>query len=121
MRTKIVLGNGGKLSDGMNMWPRLGWHELLVYGMLRRKCCVGGPPIELPQPSGNCASLEQAINALSSAFAEESDVLEARHASFVDAATCAQNTRDRAYKYRTGPLSGGQLSYDAFLKRNTSQ
>ena len=121
MRTKIVRGSGGKLTDGMNMWPRLGWHELLVYGMLRRKCCAGGPSIELPQPTGNCASLEQAINALSSAFAEESHDLEAKHASFVDAATCALHTRDRAYKYPTGPLSGGQLSYDGFLKRNTSQ
>ena len=48
MRAKIVLGGGGRLTDGMNIWPRLGWHELVVYGMLRAACCPGTPQVELP-------------------------------------------------------------------------
>jgi len=121
MRTKIVLGSGGKLTQGMQMWPRLGWHEMLVYGMLRRTCCPAGPGVDLPDPHGDCPPMGRTIDALSLAFAQGASGLGPHHEAFVRAATCAHRTRDRAYRYGTGPLSGGQLSYDAFVKRSASR
>ena len=115
MRAKIVLGGGGRLTDGMNIWPRLGWHELVVYGMLRAACCPGTPQVELPTSPGSCPSIAQTVNELAASFASGSRSLDDEHARFVEAADCAYRSRDRAYRYRTGPLSGGQVSYGAFV------
>lgn len=117
MRAKLVRGSRGKLTSGMNMWPRLGWHELTAYGMMRRKCCAGHPGIELPAPTASCPSLATLVDELSRAYEKGSDIAPHRDA-FIEAATCTQRIRDRNYRYSTGPLSGGQVAFNDFARHN---
>jgi len=118
LRTKIVRGSAGKLSEGMNAWPRMLWHQLAVYGILRRRCCPAAPPIKLPDSKGTCAPLEVAINDLSTAFVGNSDNLRPHVERFNAAADCALRIRDNAYRYPTGPLTGGQVYFYEFLRRS---
>lgn len=118
LRTKIVRGSGGKRSGGTNEWPRLLWHELAVYGIMRRKCCPGAPPIKLPASKGPCPPLEDTINDLSTEISGNTKDLRPQLDKFDAAALCALRIRDKAYRYPTGPKTGGQVFFYEILRRN---
>ena len=43
---KMVVGAGGKLTDGMREWAGLGWYEAAAYGVLRARCCPTPAPLK---------------------------------------------------------------------------
>lgn len=46
VRTRVVVGAGGKLTDGMREWAGLGWYEAAAYGVLRARCCPSPAPLK---------------------------------------------------------------------------
>ncbi|MCU0692683.1 MAG: protein kinase [Polyangiaceae bacterium] len=118
MRQRIVLGSGGRLTEGMNEWSRLGWHELAVYAIAREVCCATSEPLVLPPPVGSCPPVDRTADSVAVAFDTRASDLTDRIVRFQRAADCAQNTKAPGFKYPAGPISGGQVVFDAFLKRN---
>ncbi|MBW2456270.1 MAG: hypothetical protein JRI68_17255 [Deltaproteobacteria bacterium] len=46
VRARVVLGAGGKVTDGMREWAGLGWYEAAAYGVLRARCCPSPAPLK---------------------------------------------------------------------------
>jgi hypothetical protein len=46
VRARVVIGAGGKVTDGMREWGGLGWYEMAAYGLLRAHCCASAPPLK---------------------------------------------------------------------------
>jgi len=40
MKTRIVLGNGGHVSEGMKEWALSGWYQLATFAVVRSRCCM---------------------------------------------------------------------------------
>jgi hypothetical protein len=117
IRTKLVVAAGGQLTTAMNEWPRLGWYQLAVYGMLRKSCCVDAEPLSLPLGPSSCESMVEIVGGLAESFRNGAGV-EAARERFETGATCYQNTHVKGYSYPTGPFGGSQLYFSAFLERN---
>ena len=121
MRRRIVMGSRGHVTKGMNEWSRLAWHELAVYAILRQACCPSPGPIELPPPVQSCKAVGTMADNLAAAFVKNASDFDDRLLEFHRAADCAHYTNAPGYKYPAGPISGGQIVFDEFLKRNRAR
>jgi hypothetical protein len=117
MRASIVRGGRGTFTTGMDEWPRLGWYELLVWGVLRAACCPGSAVIEIPKAEP-CEWLQPSVERAAQAIlARQREQADQALAEFEKAAMCMQFQQTRPFKYTTPPRSGGQLPYGKFVTR----
>jgi len=101
----------------MDEWPRLGWYELLVWGVMRSACCPGVAAVELPK-SEPCEWLQPMVERAAAAIlAHHRQQADEAVAEFEKAAMCLQFQESRPFKYTNPPRSGGQLSFGKFVSR----
>jgi len=118
MRSRIVLGARGKVSAAMHEWSRLEWHELAAYAIFRHACCPNPEPLDLPPPVRSCGAVGTAADHLAEAFVTNDPKFDDRLVQFHRAADCAHYGKAPGFHYPAGPISGGQVAFAAFLKRN---
>ncbi|MBW2529775.1 MAG: hypothetical protein JRI23_36700 [Deltaproteobacteria bacterium] len=59
-------GEPGKLPPAMQEWAKLGWYEMAVFAVARRRCCAEPPPLATPLGIDLCP-LDQALEELGKA------------------------------------------------------
>lgn len=118
MRSRIVIGARGNITDAMREWSRLEWHEIAAYAIFRHACCPSPEPLDLPPPVRSCSAVGTTADALAKAFVDEDPKFDERLVQFHRAADCAHYGNAPGYNYPAGPISGGQVAFAAFLERN---
>lgn len=121
MRSRIVIGARGKVTPAMHEWARLEWHELAVIAILRHGCCPSPGPLDLPPPVRSCSAVGVSADNLAKAFVSKDPKLDERIVQFHRAADCAFYGKAPGYSYPSGPISGGQVVFAGFLKRNMAR
>ena len=46
VKSQVVLGSKGGVSQGMRVWAGLGWYHMAAYSLLRTQCCGEVPKLE---------------------------------------------------------------------------
>jgi hypothetical protein len=118
IKSRVVLGSGGRLTDGKREWALVGWYEMAVFAVIRGRCCPSAAPLKLPEPAASCSATDQRLNDLAAAVIATSDAKDKKLKEAVDQYTKAiyclvRNGQAAAYA-RTDPPQGGEDT--AFLK-----
>lgn len=45
VKSQVVLGSNGGVSQGMRLWAGLGWYHMAAYSLLRTHCCADAPKL----------------------------------------------------------------------------
>ncbi|MEB2313350.1 MAG: protein kinase [Sorangiineae bacterium] len=69
LRTAIVQGSAGGVSDAMKLMSRLGWYDMAAFAVARSGCCTDAKPLELPAPTQGCGRADAALDTLGHALA----------------------------------------------------
>jgi serine/threonine protein kinase len=119
MRARIVTASRGGLTQGMQEWSRLGWYELVVWGVLRGACCGAVEPlVELPESPPRCEPLLPAVeNAARTIVARDKEQLDPHVAAFEKVGMCMQFHDKKPLRYDSPPRSGGQVAFGQFVAR----
>ena len=46
VKSQVVLGSSGGVSQGMRVWAGLGWYHMAAYSLLRTHCCAAPPKLK---------------------------------------------------------------------------
>ena len=74
MKSRVVAGSAGRVTDGMREWALLGWYQMAAFAVIRARCCPGAPKLTLPSANSTCDPLEGHLEALAAAAGAARDV-----------------------------------------------
>lgn len=93
----------------------LGWYELPATAMIRRKCCIGAPPVTLPSTGGRCEKLEDSVREFADASERAGD-LSPNAKEFKRAVQCLLESGVRVpYSYWQPPDAASGASFQLLL------
>jgi Protein kinase domain len=116
LRTEVVKGGAGRVTDAMKLFSRLGWYDMAVYAAVQSGCCASTQPLSLPAPSQGCASMSETLSALGHAVAtgQKHDAALAAYTANVECEIKANQSS--AYRHKELPEPANTDAFEAFAK-----
>ena len=117
MRSRIIVGAKGGVSDAMREWAGLDWHEMAAFSTLRARCCA--PP--LPALEYNfklVCPLDKALDAMEAAVsARDKTAFDAASADYREQVSCLSKFGQGSNFGRNGPPGSGTQAFDKLTQR----
>lgn len=116
LRTEVVKGGAGRVTDAMKLFSKLGWYDMAVYASVQAGCCTQTKPLSLPAPSTGCASMSKALSALGRLVAS-GQKHEAALAAYTAAVQCEVKAKQSsAYRHKELPEPANTDAFETFAK-----
>lgn len=63
LRVAVVASapKGAAPTDAQKIFGRIGWYDMAAFAVVRAGCCPDAKPLELPEPSGSCGNMAEAL------------------------------------------------------------
>jgi hypothetical protein len=93
----------------------LGWYELPAAGIIRKSCCAGAAPVNLPETPGWCEQLQSAVRKISEDSTRSGDLAPVAR-SYDKAVNCLYANRiARPYTFESSPTPAQRSAFQHFL------
>jgi len=116
VRSRLVLGGGGAVTDGMRLWAGLGWYEMAAYAVLRARCCASPP--KLHWSFDLACPIDQPLAALEKAVAAgDKAATKAALDEYTRQAHCLNHFGQATNFGQAGSPGAGMVMFDKLLSR----
>ena len=116
LRSAVVTGAGGKVTDAMKLVSKLGWYQMAAYAVVHAGCCTDAKPLELPPPGPDCPRMDVVLRDLGARVVAERDHEQAM-TNFAEAVQCeVRAKRDREFGQKGAPSARQKQAFEDLVK-----
>jgi hypothetical protein len=116
LRSAVVTGAGGKVTDAMKLVSKLGWYQMAAYAVVHAGCCADAKPLELPPPGPSCPRMDVVLRDLGASVVAERDHEQAM-TEFAEAVQCeVRAKRHREFGQKGAPSAAQKQAFEDLVK-----
>ncbi len=115
LRSAVVTGAGGQVTDAMKLVSKLGWYQMAAYAVVHAGCCADAKPLELPAPGPDCPRIDVVLRDLGARVVAERDYEQAM-TEFAEAVRCeVRAKRDREFGQKGAPSPAQKQAFEELV------